>query len=473
MAQDLGKNILKLIGVSFFGIFLVIPLLMLFSNGAVFDFPFNLVARNIFQAFISASLSIIIALPLAWALTKKTPLTRILRALSIVPLVLPQPAMILSLIILFGNNGLLNILPFSLYGLEGIVLAHCLYNFPLAARIISSKWSGSESFELAARTLGASKLRAFLFVTLPSLKAPISSAFIVAFSFSFTSFAIPMVFGGISYSTLEVEIFRTFFRDFNFQKGAYLAFIQLLIFIPIAFAWKTLPWKIGLPNGKKNNWAYLISIIYLLVFCLILAGPLLRFKFTQISLEPVINSLMLASLSAFVAISMFVIFARFVSKFVFVLFAISPAVLGVSYYYLPGSFILLPIGHALIAFPLVAAILMPYTKEIRKFSLAGSVLGANPLNRFLHIHLPLLLPAYLLAFLFAFAFSLGESAFILSVSGGFNTMSTVLLQAFSAYRFSEGYFYVAILIYISVIISLVIEFLPMNFRANTVEKNVH
>lgn len=464
MAQNLGGILFRLTGISFLFAFLVIPLALLLLRFEFFPMPGNLLLRNAFQALLSASLAVALAFPLAFALTRQSALTKLLNALSLVPLVLPQPAMILSLIVLFGANGAFS-LPFSLYGLEGIVLAHALYNFPLAARIISARWAPLLPLGGVAASLGASKMQSFLLVTLPSLRPAIHSAFLVAFAFSFASFSIPLVFGGTLNSTMEVEIFRTFFRDFNFSKGIFLALLQLLVFLPLALAWSSVPWSI---SGKKTvggAGSMLISAIYLAAFSAILLGPFLRAKIAAVPLLPIYNSLILAILSSVLCVMLWISIGRSLSKYSFLLFGVSPAILAVSFYFLPYSFILLPIGHALLSFALVSSILLPIDSSLRKYEAVAKTLGASAYQSFRHVYFPNAKNALILAFLFSFAFSLGETAFLLSISQSSPTMSMALMQAFSSYRFGEGYFYVTILISISIFISLITEGLDVFSRA--------
>ncbi|MFH1257341.1 MAG: ABC transporter permease subunit [Candidatus Micrarchaeota archaeon] len=456
MAENMGRSIFRLGAGAFFLAFMVFPLAMLLFNLQLFPLPANLILRNLFQASLSAALAILLGLPLSYALLHKTPFSRLLNSLSLVPLVLPQPVMILSLVLLFGNNGLFD-LPFSLYGIEGIVLAHMLYNFPLAAKIISSGWARVSNLEPVGRVLGADPFRAFLFVTLPSLRNPIASAFAVVFAFSFTSFSIPLVFGGIANSTIEVEIFRTFFRDFNFQKGAFLALLQIMAFLPLAAFWSGFRWELFPKKESGSKIADALSLIYLAIFSLILLPPLCHMKLFDSSLSPIFNSIYLGAISAILCVILWLLVGRKFSHQSFLLFGISPAVLAVSYFFLPYTFWLLPIGHAILSFALVSSILLPFSDSLDKYEAAASGLGADGLQNFRHIYLPLMVRPLLLAFSFSFAFSLGETAFLTSLSQGFPTMSTVLLQAFSSYRFAEGYFYSALLILIAMIFAFLME----------------
>ncbi|MFH1200510.1 MAG: ABC transporter permease subunit [Candidatus Micrarchaeota archaeon] len=453
----MGRSVFTAVGAAFVVAFLVLPLLGILFSVSPQAVPWGLLASNLRQAFLSACLSLLLGLPFAYALSKPSPFSFLLRALSLVPLVLPQPAMILSLVVLFGANGIVR-LPFSLYGLEGIVLAHALYNFPLAGRIISGSLAANSGYSSVARSLGASKTSAFLKVTLPLLFPALISAFAVAFAFSFTSFAIPLIFGGVSNSTVEVEIFRSLFRDFNSGRAAFLALLQMLVFLPFALAWKAVSWTQppSIP-GKSSAFHHAISMAFVLLMSLVLFGPLLRFSPSQFSLAPLANSFLLAFSSASLSILLWLAVGRRLSGFSFLLFGVSPLVLAVAYYPLVQSVALVVIGHSLLAFPLVSSVLNSSSKAMGKLSAVAASLGASSYQQAVRIILPAFAPAFLTAFLFAFGFSLGEAGFVMSYGGGFSTLSTASVTAFSAYRFSAGYFYVLVLIGFAFAASLLVE----------------
>jgi thiamine transport system permease protein len=77
--------------------------------------------------------------------------------------------------------------------------------------------------------------------------------------------------------------------------------------------------------------------------------------------------------------------------------------------HLRASYLLLPIAHTLIAFPLVVRSLMPAWLTIRpQLRQAASILGADPLRVWREIDLPLVGRAVFVAAAFAFSISLGE-----------------------------------------------------------------
>ena len=122
-----------------------------------------------------------------------------------------------------------------LYSLNGILIAHVYYNFPIAAKLIGAQWSRlSEDFERAARSLGAGGLNRFFGLTLPMLRPSLVSAFILIFLLCLNSFPIILVLGGgIHHTTIEVQIYQLARIELDLEGAAVLALLQALISISI------------------------------------------------------------------------------------------------------------------------------------------------------------------------------------------------------------------------------------------------
>ena len=96
------------------------------------------------QAAYSATLSTILAIPVAKALLRqkfwgKSFVVLILGA----PFILPVIVAVLGLILVFGNNGIVNnflnligLGSIKIYGFWGVILAHVFFNLPLAIRTL-------------------------------------------------------------------------------------------------------------------------------------------------------------------------------------------------------------------------------------------------------------------------------------------------------------------------------------------------
>ncbi|MBS1255327.1 MAG: putative 2-aminoethylphosphonate transport system permease protein PhnU [Deltaproteobacteria bacterium] len=204
--------------------------------------PWNLgvILFSLYQAFLSAVLSILFGFPGAWLLTHYNfPGKHWFRLLTYLPFILPSILVVLAMVLFFGNNGWINRALMSLlgtdeppvhflYSLSGILIAHVFYNFPLAMKIIADQWENiSLKYLQAARSLGAGNTRRFFGITFPLLLPSIGSAFVLIFLLCMNSFAIILVLGGgIRYTTIEVLIYQLARIELDFSGAASLAFLQ-------------------------------------------------------------------------------------------------------------------------------------------------------------------------------------------------------------------------------------------------------
>ena len=96
------------------------------------------------QAAYSATLSTILAIPVAKALLRQNFWGKRFVVLILgAPFILPVIVAVLGLILVFGNNGIVNNLlnliglgSVKIYGFWGVILAHVFFNLPLAIRIL-------------------------------------------------------------------------------------------------------------------------------------------------------------------------------------------------------------------------------------------------------------------------------------------------------------------------------------------------
>lgn len=183
-----------------------------------------------------------IVLPLAYvyayALTRSAmPGKGVFKALALIPILAPSLLPAISLIYLFGNQGLLNhwLMGASIYGPIGIVISQVFYCFPHALMIlvVALAMADARHYE-AARVLGASPWRTFWTVTLPGSKYGLISAGFVVFTLSITDFGIAKVIGG-RFNVLATDIFKQVIGQQNFEMGAVVGFVLLLPAV-VAFA---------------------------------------------------------------------------------------------------------------------------------------------------------------------------------------------------------------------------------------------
>ena len=153
--------------------------------------------------------------------------------LATMPVISPPFSLTLSVILLFGNNGLitaqfLGLKNFTVYGLGGLILVQTVGMFPIAFMTISSILKSIDStVEDAALDLQATRLRTFLTITLPLSLPGILSAWLLVFTNSLADFANPLLLAG-SYRVLSVEAYIEVTGRSNLGGGAALSLLLLM-----------------------------------------------------------------------------------------------------------------------------------------------------------------------------------------------------------------------------------------------------
>lgn len=207
-------------------------------------FPFtdgyirSIVVFTVVQAFLSAVLSVGLAIPVARAIHRRRfpgrkPFIRILG----LPMVIPTIVGVLGIVAIYGRSGWLNAGleqlglqgRFDVYGLQGILIAHIFFNMPFAARILLQAWESvpAESWRLAGQ-LGASEIQTFCLVEWPVVRQAAPGLFALVFLLCFTSFSVVLVLGGgPPNATIEVAIYQALRFDFDLPRVSALAIIQV------------------------------------------------------------------------------------------------------------------------------------------------------------------------------------------------------------------------------------------------------
>jgi len=152
------------------------------------------------------------------------------RLLTMLPLFAPSLLPALSMIYLFGNQGILrDWLPVdSIYGPVGIIMGLSFWAFPHALMILITAFSNSDArlYE-AAKSMKTPPWRVFLTVTLPSVRYGLINTIFVIFTLTITDFGVAKVIGG-QYNVLATDIYKQVVGQQNFQMGAVVSVILLL-----------------------------------------------------------------------------------------------------------------------------------------------------------------------------------------------------------------------------------------------------
>lgn len=424
------------------------------------------------QAAVSTILTILAAFPATYVMARYTFRGKaVISALTLIPFVMPTVIVAAGFLALIGPRGWINDLLRALLNVDYapldiqntiwiILLAHVFYNFAVALRIISGFWVNLDpQLVAAARVLGASRWRAFRDVTLPLLRPAILAAALLIFIFDFTSFGVVLILGGPQFNTIETAIYRQTLIAGDLPLATALALVQLVCTFALIIVQTRLQNRAVVPLdlrprrltqqrpvSRRQRLGLLVVTLTMLGFLLLpLAAVLARsvFEAGQFTLDNYINlasnprgsvlhvpplaalgnSVLFAAITTVVALSVGVLAAyasagrgrraRFTEPIWALPLGASAVTLGfglfVGFPTLRSAWIMIPVAHALVAFPFVVRTITPALRSIRSnLREAAAALGAPPARVWREIDLPILGHALLIGGTFAFAISLGE-----------------------------------------------------------------
>jgi thiamine transport system permease protein len=473
--------------------------------GSISD-NFNIIKFTIYQAFISSILATIIGLPGAY-IVARTKMNKYLkstfRILSAIPFILPGVTMSIGFLMTFGNNGIitnfLKLFGFNqrlLYTFSAIIIGHVFYNFPLFIRIVGETWEKIDSSIIESAKLdGANNLLIFFKIEIPLILSSILKAFLLTYVYTFTSFSVVLILGGIKYSTIEVAIYMYTKILFDFKSALTLSIVQIILISLISYilSFERHTFLSGKALKEKFPiWGYLyllittififIPLIYSLLsgfikygggfgienFKLLFSIDLKRYIGT--SFQSMIIFTLMFSISASlltILISMIASFYNIRKKFkleyiMLIPAAISPVTLAFSYIAIGISqFVAIPIIYTLISLPIVFGIISSGWKTLDEFSEEAALIdGANSFVLNFKIRIPQMKYHILTAFVYAFTLSLGEmSATITLSTPPVSTFSISIYRLLSSRKIPQARALNSIYSIIVLILFLIIEIL--------------
>ena len=194
--------------------------------------------NSLFISIVTMVITISLAFVFAYALTKSRMSGKgVFRSIAMIPILVPSLLSGISLIYLFGKQGIFRelLMGYEIYGPIGIIIAEVFYTFPHALLIIVTALSiGDARLYEAAKVLRSKSIRTFFTVTLPSAKYGVISAAFVVFTLVITDFGIPKVIGG-NYNVLAVDVYKQVIGQQNFEMGAVVSMVLVFPAL-IAFA---------------------------------------------------------------------------------------------------------------------------------------------------------------------------------------------------------------------------------------------
>ncbi|RJL04921.1 thiamine/thiamine pyrophosphate ABC transporter permease ThiP [Paracoccus aestuarii] len=205
--------------------------------GALSEWDWRAVRFTLWQAALSATLSALLAVPVARALARRRFRGRgLLVTLLGAPFILPVIVAIMGLIAVFGRNGAVNealralgLPEMVIYGWQGVILAHVFLNLPLSVRLILQGWQAipAERFRLAA-SLDFAPCDIARHLERPMLRAVLPGVWLAVFLVCLTSFTVALALGGgPRATTVELAIYQAFRFDFDLGRAASLGLVQI------------------------------------------------------------------------------------------------------------------------------------------------------------------------------------------------------------------------------------------------------
>jgi thiamine transport system permease protein len=243
---------------------------------------------------IVSSLDVLAGLPLAWLIVRRRGRwTTVLDSLADIPFVIPTVALGFSILEfwsspegisqLFGTSSLVT------SGAVLIMLLHFAFSFPVIVRVmVGELLNYRETYEVAARTLGASPFTAARTVTMPILRPGILAGFLLALARSLSETGATIVVAG----TFENgTVFISNARGSGLTSAVVLASLILIVASLFVFALikilapriRVVPLRVW-PNFEKelskspvvatrNAIALIVFLVFVLLPCLFIALP--------------------------------------------------------------------------------------------------------------------------------------------------------------------------------------------------------
>lgn len=389
----------------------------------------------------SSLLCIGLALPLAYAFRYHFLGRDFLLGFSTVPFVLPTLVVAMGFLSLVGPKGVLGL---NLYGTPWVLFwASVLYNLGLVLRPLVALLPALETPLAAARTLGASPLRAYWRVAVPLLGPALFSGGSLVFLYSFGSFGVPLLLGGPRWATLEVETYHALAQRLAFPEATALVLMQLAVTLVVLTGYLRVQERLALGIGGYGAplplaprkavglallvWGFFV-VLYSPLWSLLLRALERPQAWVSVWHNPdftpgstaLLNTLGFAGLALLLVLPLGVLYAyavwrghRLLDGLGLLPLMVSPVAIGLGYLLaypgLRGSLLILLAAYVLLSYPLLGRALLPALRAMpRGVVEAARVLGAGPWRRLVRVEWPLVQKSALSGAALALAAIMGE-----------------------------------------------------------------
>ncbi|MBI1621211.1 ABC transporter permease [Aquamicrobium zhengzhouense] len=521
--------LLALVGVIFAAIlvFVVYPLAMVFITSFqdrgqwTLDHYGLLAERRLYKNALANSLSVgamvgflgvVIGYIAAFVLTRlDVPFKKLLHLITILPIISPPFVSAVSILFLFGFNGLitkqmLGLQDFSIYGFHGVVWSQVFTFAPIAYLSLRGVLASiSPTLEDAALNIGATRWQTFWKVTFPLTLPGIASAFLIVFIESLADFGNPLVLAGAAFPMLAPQAYLEITGSFNLPRGAMLAVILIIPSIT-AFAiqryWLAKRQYVtvtGKPTASTSKivsdpvkwllyaFVLLFALIVVMFYAVIIVGAFTQvwgFDYTptlahfayvfNVGFKTVIDTLIIAIITTPISGILGMLIAYLVVRKTFpgksamefgsiLSYAVPGTVVGIGYILafndypivLTGTLTILVLCFVFRYVPVGIqsgiAVLRQIDPSIEE---AAQNLGASSLTTFRKVTLPLIAPAFFSGLVYAFVRAMTAiSAAIFLVSANWNLMTVQILNQVGSGRLGVAAAY-SILVILIVLVAI-------------------
>lgn len=419
---------------------------------------------TVWQAFVSTAICLIIGIPGAYVLYRKSFRgSHFLQSIITVPFMLPSLVVAIAVTEVGALIG-------GIDPVIAIILANVFANYAVVVRNIGSQWQTlSKSTEEYSEVSGIGRFKTALRVSLPQLKSSIRASSAIIMLYCASSYGIVLSLGGGQVNTLETAISISVLERLDFAHGALLALLQIA-FCLLAFTvsrWggtNPLSFSPSFSKSKKLDRRdapaatftfFVIGFLVVLPIVLVLSkafvsmsGSLSLENFALLDtrgsrdilnitfFEATLNSLRNLLVATAVSIVLGVLVAYLLAEqtrrrrkrktdflgitldAAFLLpIGVSSVVIGVGYLitltgdfaWIRTSWILVPLVQSVFAIPLVVRIAYPSLVAVDANTREQAMTdGASGLQLFVNVDYPLLRPVMRTAIAFSALVSLGE-----------------------------------------------------------------
>lgn len=415
------------------------------------------------QAAGSSLLTLLLGVPVAWAITRWQFAGRnLVLRLVMLPFVMPTLVAGVGILALFGSQGLL------WRGWEGtpwlLLYGNVFFNLPVMVRAVYQGLCQVPASRLyAAQTLGSSVWQRFIQVELPQLLPWLAGGMCMVFLYCFSGFGLALLLGGEHYITLEVQIYQLIAYELDMAQAGVLVlwvlastFVSGMVYALVsrlstqANMVRMLPPRIPV---RWQKWALLLALLLLLGCCVlplmavawraVLAGSSWLVLLDGSTWQALLNTVRFTVMAMLLALLLGMTHAAlahrwtWVRSLTFLPFMVSPVCVSfgllLCYPEWAASLTMLICTYALLAYPFITKdVLSAWDSLPLSYIQAARTLGASSLQVMLYVILPLLRPALQRGLALAAATCVGEFAATLFLSRPeWQTLTTLIYHYLS------------------------------------------